>query len=397
MNIQRLFRKQRLAVLSVSLLGVLACSDATRVPDESAILGVPDESAILGYDRTTAQDVLYMARLLGEGLEDVTAREDLHRALRESPLHEYKLTLLGFLESRKGGQVLAAIQEHAGVSERDLDRLLASLPPIDLYVPHYQHRRTWRAREPIAVAALVDEVSPMFANLPNGKLVRINRHSSEPTATAVLLLGPSEWKAERADSRQPRTVEDVIEPPASRKIQTKLSMECEENSPPVGEGDPQVLLEECDEGGGGGGPGGTLDIIQLVTHNIVDNNFPWETNEFELHARDANGLVYEGWRCTGIGPNEDVNVQLECPSTRVHLVSPAEVAYVDVAVIETDSWPNPDDQFSDYRTPPPGFQWHDPRVTDNPFSRLAFLVYPYPSGYSCTPTCTHAVELLFIW
>lgn len=279
---------------------------------------------------------------------------------------------------------------------RDLDRLLASLPPIDLYVPHYQHRRTWRAQEPIAVAAMVDEVSPMFANLPNGKLVRINRHSSEPTATAVLLLGPSEWKAERADSRQPRTVEDVIEPPASRKIQTKLSMECEENSPPVGEGDPQVLLEECDEGGGGGG-GTALHITQLATQNVVDNGFIWETNEFELSGTDVNGLERQTWRCTGIEHTMVVNVALHCSTTFVHPSSPAEVAYIDVGVIETDQWPNPDDRFLDYLSPPAGFTFHPARVTA---ADLTFVLYQHPDALNCPgapgpPVCDWWVAVEF--
>jgi hypothetical protein len=381
MTIPRIFRNGCFAVLSVGLLAVVGCTDPIGTRD-----GAAPASA---YDRATAQNVLLMAELLAEGLEDEIARQVLHESLRASPLYEYKLDLAAFLGSPDGEIVLAAMSRHPRATQNTLQQLIGSLPPIDLYVPHPQHRQTWRYTEPIAVAALVDETSPLFGNLPDGVILPIDRTSWEPTTTAVLLLGPSEAKGPRQDALRPRMNEEIIEPPVSSETFLSEPVDCAE--PDCG--------DEDGGGGGGGGNNDALRIVQLSTNWIIDNNFPWEGNEFELHSTASNGTVLDTWRCTGILPWDVVTVSRECfgGNTLVNPNSPEEVDYIDVDVWETDGWPNPDDAFADYLTPPANYISHPPRVIDNSNNVRFFVVYQYPDGHNCAPSCLKSVELQFTW
>lgn len=135
-----------------------------------------------------------------------------------------------------------------------------------------------------------------------------------------------------------------------------------------------------------------------MTNDVCDNNFCWETNEFELRATASNGDQQSPvWRCIGIERFDVVYVPSRCSSDRVHDLAPSEIAYIDVDVVETDGFPNPDDHWIDYITPPPGFLSHVVRVSNNTAGRRAFLLYLDPDGFGCTPGCTEWVELLFKW
>jgi hypothetical protein len=181
-------------------------------------------------------------------------------------LFEHKVKLLEFLRSGRGALVVNAVVQRAAVAENDFWALAEGLPPVDLYVPHREHRNMWRASDPIAVAALVDEASPLVGYLGGGGEVPIDRLSTAPTATPVLLLGPAEAELIRPDAGRPPSRPDVIEDKSQES--------------------PMVSRAQCTENCGGGGgqppPDIFLRLDTIVTFDVVDNGFSWETNEFEF-------------------------------------------------------------------------------------------------------------------
>jgi hypothetical protein len=176
------------------------------------------------------------------------------------------------------------------------------------------------------------------------------------------MLGPAELKLIRADAGISVASSTVIEPD------------------PVNLGGPMFMMcyEEC--GGGGGGwtppPNPDLRIVTIATSGIVDNNNPFESNEFEFRATASNGATQSPVvRCTGIPSTGFSYAAAYCASTLVHSLAPTEVGYVDVDVVETDGWPNPDDQFVDWFHARPDAVAHPPRVMD----QAGFTLYKFPN------------------
>lgn len=321
------------------------------------------------------------ARLLAEGLEEPSARTALLSSLRTSPLFEHKIVLSDFLRSEAGLLVQGAVAERSHSTVAEVRALAEALPAADLYVAHPTHRRTWHSSEPIAVLALLDATSPLAAHMGSGALLPIPRWSAAPTPMAVLVLGPREASLNRRDSAYPGTDLRVIE-----SEPTIENMKC---------------LDDCGGGGGGGPPPDTtsLWIDQLVTHNVYDNGFEWETNEFELRSTASNGVA-QTWRCEGIGHDDNVIVASRCSQgTVVNSYSPFEVSYVDVEAVETDFFA--DDHWSDWLTPPPGFAISSPHVTSSDSHNVgrtrSYVLYQYPQGCSPGDPFCPQIELKFRW
>ncbi len=159
--------------------------------------------------------------------------------------------------------------------------------------------------------------------------------------------------------------------------------------------------EDCG-GGGGGGPPPPTDSLwgdTLVTVNICDNGNCGEGNEFEVSGIYPTGVGYTV-RCEGIGSTAIVRMRYVCNGylNKISESAPTEVSYVDVRVIETDGWPNPDDWFFAYQDPPPpGATNASLRVVDNGLRRKAWVLYKVNYGAGCTPFCQEWVELLLKW
>jgi hypothetical protein len=361
-----------LAVSAALLLGSTGCQmDKTMSPAASAAhVGSADTSP--WYDVAQMQNIDRVAQLLAEGLGDGNARAALHAALRESPWTEHKVILSEFLDSPRGRRVVESAATRSGTTAATIDQLVASLPPVDLYVPARQHRRSWRASDQIAVVALVDLNSPLTAFLPGHAHLDVNRWSAAVPATPLLMLGPAELKLIRADAGIAVASSTVIESDGAA-VQGPAFMMC----------------LDCGGGGGGGGgwtppppPNPDLRIVTIATSNIVDNNNPFESNEFEFRATASNGATQSPVvRCTGIPSTGVVNALYYCTTTVVHNLAPTEVGYVDVDVVETDGWLQGDDRFRDYLTNPPGAQL--PRVTA--YGPHSFILYEYPQGSECLP------------
>jgi len=291
---------------------------------------------------------------------------------------EHKLSLHEFFGGR-GRAILKRQSELTGQDDGELHSLLVNLPDLDVYIPHPRHRATWTPDTPIAVAPLVDEWSPLVGYLPGGARLAINRLSADPTPTAVLVLGPSEPKSLRREWWM-----------ASEEWEC-LVLKSRQNANSCGGG-----------GGGGSSPSPYLKAFLLVTHNIYDNGFAWETNEFEWRATAAfeSSEYSPVLRSEGIGPNDIVDVWWFCGWDKVHQSAPGLVPYIDVKIVETDGWSN-DDNFWDYQTAPGTACGAPPRVEQ---TLTAFLLWQHPEGISYRGKCgplqpnpTSWVEVQFTW
>lgn len=348
-------------------VALLACTK-TSAPFRSPLQLVPTVSVSSPwYSPDQSKAVDRISRALGEALGRPEARAALLSALRASRYSEHQVRLSDFLSGPHGR--LVAREALQLPPYEDLEVLAASLPPIDMYLPHRAHRRTWRASASIAVAALLDRSSPMVGYLSGGSVLPLDRWSTDAPPTAVLLLGPAEATILGADNATPPDTGVIdAELPAPQR------MECTE--------------ETCDDGSGGGGPpiNPALFLDAIETYHICDNGYCGETNEFEFRAWDSNGFFEFNVRCEGIPSTglADPGTWPYCTTTRVHWSTPEEVPFIDVEVRETDGgiFGGSDDFFLDWITNYPNAAAM-PRVT---LIRSGFLLYENSiAGFLCDP------------
>ena len=371
--------------IAVVLAGCAETSPLSQSPTSPSVEA--PAVAIRGYAPAVAGNADEMARLLASGLQDPAARFALLTALQQSPLAEHKVILAEFLQTAEGRGVLDAIARLEGVAPGAVVALAAQLPTIDLYVPYVEHRRTWRASQPIAVLALVDETSDLVAWGPAARRIVVNRRAAAPgTPMAVLVLGPHKAQLDRA-AVPTATHADVIEPNG-----VTIQAKCTE--------------ETCDGGGGGNPPPSNRLWLDVFTTFGVCDNLCWESNEFEFKGFNSYGVENTPRvRCEGVGSSQTIDPQTfaGCAGwSIVHETSPSEVAWIDVYVQETDGWLNGDDQFREA-----GFSNFPtaPRVVENGNGfRSAHMWHANGPNWECTnlsdegyPLCQVQVTMTLRW
>lgn len=323
-----------------------------------------------GFPAPIAQGMQQLARAVAEGLADPQARRALHVAIRKSMFSEQKLSLHDFFSSPGGKLILenarrAAARGATGAGSRpgELAALVQQLPDLDFYILHPEHRAQWTPDQPIAVAALVDEFSPLFGYLQNGARMPIDRLSYQPTETAVVMLGPQE--------RQ------LLASPGGPIDNVGCTVIAKNRANVCGGGG---------LGGGGSSPYTHADTIKTV--GICDNGNCGEGNEFEWRSFAPGSIGYSPiLRCTGVGANDTYAVLSRCGSDRVDNRVPGVggIPYLDVQVVETDSFGG-DDVFKNFQTSTDGCGDH-PHLL--PGGQRAFLLWEEPGiGWfgRCNPT-----------
>jgi len=266
-------------------------------------------------------------------------------AMRASPWTEHKLSLRQFVVTPRGEMLLRASAAAAGMAPEALKARITSLPELDFYVPARQHRLKWSGSEDYLVAVSMNGQAPTFGYDADGHTVPVDFSRPEPPAQAVLMLQTAEAKTLRINPQQHPPALTIQAPDDGELGGAFVFVDAHGLTRTIELADLAKYgpLAQCSEnctGGGGGSPPPETFLTRIQTQGIVDNNNPFESNEFEFNATAWDGST--GFlRITGI-PSTTDQVRHD---HLIYAVPLSEVSRIDIAVKETDGWPNPDDHF----------------------------------------------------
>jgi hypothetical protein len=287
-------------------------------------------------------------------------RDGVRDAMRVSPWTEHKVSLRGFLASGPGGLLLREVATAAGLDPEVLNASVAQLPELDFYIPDRQHRLTWKASEDYIIAVNLKGEAPTFGYNATGYPTPIDLSQPEPPPQTVFMLQTAEPKTRRIHPQQSlsgSTIQDfddgelggvlVLTDVSGLKTSIELA-DLPDHGALV------QCYEDCSSGGGSGSPMPETFLTYLETKGIVDNNNPFESNEFEFNATAWDGST--GFlRITGVGSRSILLLR----DHLIYALPVNETSRIDIAVKETDGFLNPDDHFyyaADYlRTVPFGY------------------------------------------
>lgn len=286
-----------------------------------------------------------LARAFAIGMSQPTVRDAVRDAMRASPWTEHKLSLYEFVGTPPGEMLLEASAAAAGMHPDALRARIADLPELDFYVPARHHRLIWRGSEDYLVAVNLNGQAPTFGYDASGRGVPLDLSQPEPAAQTVLMLQTAEPKTRRIDP-QPNLSGLTIQDPDDGELGGVLIIteahgltRTIELADVAKHGPLAQCYENC-TGGGGGSPPPETFLARIRTQGIVDNNNPFESNEFEFNATAWDGSA--GFlRITGIGSTTD-RIRHD---HLIYAIPLSAVSRITISVKETDGWPNPDDHF----------------------------------------------------
>src|SRR5438093_6304185 len=295
-----------------------------------------------------------LARAFALGMAVPQVRAAVRDAMRGSLLTEHKLSLQQFLTSAEGEVLVDGAANAVGSRPGELKATVAGLPALDFYVPVRQHRLRWRGDRDYVVAVSLNGRAPTFGYGPDGRSVPLDLSRPEPPAEAVLMLQTAEPASRRVGPQREGpglTIQDAADGELGGTLVITDSrgvtrtMELADLVNTSGDRPPRVICDVDCSGGGGGGGGGPPPpetfLTYIETHGIVDNNNPFESNEFEFSATEPFSGTTGFLRITGIGSStsEPRHDHL------IYAVPLSDQSPMTIAVKETDGWPNPDDHF----------------------------------------------------
>lgn len=255
----------RWKVLGVmALMVMVGCSSDPIGPSAPAVYG-----SLLaegqGDVRARQGDLaLRLAVVLG----DQSMRDRLKTDMRDSPYREYKLDFRAYLASTRGQRLRSSVAALRGQPPQDLDQELATLPPLEFYMPVTEHRRKWQGDGDLIVATLLEDSDMPIAWDTKGNRVILN--PSTPPETPVLVLVPVETNFSR-----PLPLDQL----ALRGNPNRSTIE--DPSPSAGNGPSQII----DDGGGGGGAGTSPAGLYITFQRLTNLGEPWTLGapEIEVH------------------------------------------------------------------------------------------------------------------
>lgn len=122
--------------------------------DPAGHLLEPDAQVALAEAATPgAVEADLVAGAFAAAMSEGTIRFLVRDAMRASLLTEHKLVLQEFVATPAGRTLVNAGAMAIGVTGDSLGRVIASLPPMDFYVPGAAHRKSWRGDGQVLVAA----------------------------------------------------------------------------------------------------------------------------------------------------------------------------------------------------------------------------------------------------
>jgi hypothetical protein len=246
-----------------------------------------------------------LAMMVAEAMEVPEFRGEMLRVLRESPYAEHAIPLGTLVGGPDAAWFVGGLARAGKTDPHGVRALVASLPPLDLYVPRRTDRERWDGGLPLIVAARVDAELPRVGFDPEGGPVPIDLTGSEVTPP-LFLLQFAEHKAYRIEPSAPRS-SGAIQPPSEsdqamafiRRDASGREVLAQVRDLPTGPEGAKYCPPEnpgCppeEPGGGSGDPegppgptigGGTTRLVELKTYGECDNTFCGEGNEFEFRA-----------------------------------------------------------------------------------------------------------------
>ncbi|HMJ17227.1 MAG TPA: hypothetical protein VK478_02470 [Gemmatimonadaceae bacterium] len=277
-------------VLVLALLACLtACADSvssTVGPAVSPDVRTDPAPQSEGAERAALTKV---ARLVAVAMDNEPARQHLKRDLRTAPFREHKLELSAYLRSKDGRALLEKIVELNGGGERELFATLASIRPLELYMPVAKHRESWTGSAEVLVVSQLNESEPIVAFDQTGRRLVLDRNA--PPAQPTLSIVPVETRFDQ--------------PMAAERSKNVRDM----NGSAIGTLEPSVLKAskvvacdaDCggDDGSGSGSVGGESPPpvippgLYLEFSRIVDMKEPWFRGdpEIEVHIQGPSSVA----------------------------------------------------------------------------------------------------------
>lgn len=296
---------RRTSLLLATAISMAACEQP------SLLMQPRDPSALQMMEwRSERESLPFLTRVVATAVEDPRVRKALRDALRASPFTEHKLTLWEYLQTNDGRQLVATAARGLGITPESIDAAAAAAPPLDLYLPFRDHRRTWRGTADIRVAYSPDPDNNrlnVITASPNVELLEVGRSAPK---LPLLVLHPAEPKSRRINP-QPLAKGEVVEDPddgqigvtiikrdaqgnlisitevADRIRDIRVASDCNEPMPPP----------DCDDGGGGGGG---LSLTQAMTHfgdGVGSAEVEWQlSDDSHVDIVRVTGLNPFQWR-----------------------------------------------------------------------------------------------------
>lgn len=255
------------AVIAIGAI-LLGCSDrtlptaaqgraaATARPDRAAIADATPNSA--GAEQVALAD---LTRIVALALADTRTRQAVKRDMRQAPFTEHKLPFRSYLESTNGRLLLNMMETASGRSQGALLAQVATVRPLEFYMPVRSHRERWSGGRDVIVASQLGEADPMSAYDLGGQAVEVN--SSVVPTTPTLALVPVETDFSRPlDSAEYTNVNDAGGSTIGTYVRVQqrattgdvqLTSDCP--AEPLGT-NPDVVASSCDGVGGDPGTGG---------------------------------------------------------------------------------------------------------------------------------------------
>lgn len=323
-----------------------------------------------------------VARAFAVGMAVPEVRAAVRDAMRASRLTEHKLSLHEFAVSAEGELLLRAAAQGSGTGLDALRALIAKLPELDFYLPARHHRLTWRGTADYMVGVSLNGRPSAEAYLADGGSVPLDLSRAEPPPRALLMLQSAETKSPRIDPQPDRpglTIQDPDDGELSGSLVftnrsgatrivyladlATLTPEMRDTLNQslglfLSECDPENAIQPCDGGGGSSPPGGGTEetfLEEIGTNGVVDNDNPFESNEFEyraVHESGTNAIRVEDVPSTG---QKLVHRHL------IFALPPMQVCAENctASARETDGFPSGDDLFfcAQNCAPNAGYTW----------------------------------------
>jgi hypothetical protein len=261
-------------VLVLALIACLsACADpVTRTTDPAISREVRTEPApaTSTAERAALTKITWLVAL---AIDNEPARQHLKRDMKAAPFREHKLQLSTYLQSKGGRALLDRMVAANGGTDRDLLGTLATIRPLEFYMPVTKHRESWTGSGEVLVVSQLGESEPIVAFDQKGTGVALDR--TVAPAQPTLSIVPVETRFD-----QPM-------PAASRNVR-------DQNGNAIGTLEPMAIKgssliacgAECGGGGGGGGspPPSIAPGLYLEFSRIVDMKEPWVRGEPEIEV-----------------------------------------------------------------------------------------------------------------